>query len=121
VTKVKKESMSCPNPPLPKQPSYYSFNGCRATLLDYIENKTHQDRYSTDYIYKAPYVKLDVPDYDVQPNEYPLSQICQCVASVPELGLNQAEIVQGENSMRLYTTYTQCVGEFDDRFMAAQM
>ncbi len=111
------------NPPLPKVEGYFGYNGEGMDLIDYIEKKTHLDRYQTDYMRRLPLKKLEASDCtdDFSQRTYPLNLFCECIAEPPEVGLNQAEIVQGENSMRLYSTYTNCVGELDDRFMAAQL
>lgn len=108
------------NPPLPKVQGLFGYDGAGMTVLEHIEQKTHHDRYATDYICRQPLKKFGVPGCDINSTAYPLSMACQPIAEPPQIGLNQAEIVQGENSIRLYSTYTNCVGELDARFMAAQ-
>lgn len=106
------------NPPLPKC-DMAGYNGRGMSVLDWIKHKTHTDRYGTDFVRRMPYQKFDPAD-PINSNAWPLAGACRCVDEPPMRGLNAAEVIQGENSMRLYQTFTVCPGELDARYMAAQ-
>ena len=90
------------------------------TTLEQIEQKTFRNKYGQDFFAVAPFKTLECARNPVN-NLYPLGGYCVPMPEQRLVGLNQSQVVAGENEMVLYTTFTRCVGEFDARFMAQQM
>lgn len=104
------------NPPsVCNQPSYLGGN-----VLKHIHDKTSDNFFGTDFINKHPLQKHRSA-YEYRSNEWPLAGKCACVSEPPHRGLNQAQIIDGENSVRMYTTYTVCPGEIDHRYVSQQL
>ena len=88
-------------------------------LLEHIYQKTQHNWYNPDFIQTRPLEKLEAAD-DALPNVWPQAGLCQCPKNEPCMrGLDPVEVINAENAMRLYTTYTVCPGELSARFLAA--
>lgn len=98
--------MSCPNHP----PQGWS--GARETALEQLERKTRANMIARDYAFIAPFQLTSVSSVP------PMGGYCQPMIHQGAVGLTQSQIVNGENEMVLYSTFTRCPGEFDDRFMS---
>ena len=105
--------------PLPKQ----GYSGVGMTVLEHLQDKTHHNRYASDFMFRDPFQKFMPADYYTHPQStaWPLAGSCRPLTEPPLRGLNAAEVIQGENSMRLYATYTVCPGELNDRYMSVQL
>ena len=90
---------SMPNPPLPKVCAGYS--GQSENVLSSIERKISQNKYAVDHQGVAAHKKLH--SHNVQSTNWPPAGACAPINEAPQMGLNQHEVVDGENTMRLYT------------------
>jgi hypothetical protein len=90
------------------------------TSLAQIEAKTFQNKYGQDFFSVMPYKVLESAR-DPMTNIYPMGGYCVPQYEPVLAGLNQAQVVAGENELNLYTTFTRCPWEFDCRFYSQQM